>query len=296
LTEQIKSSCTFIYELAVLIAGIVKRETGYYIDQNEMAYIAIHIGGMLQIQQSLRNKARCLLLFPQYYDFANKLIEQLTQAFGASLVFVGVATQPEDIEQYQSIDMILSTVDMNPNMDAEVVFINPFLSERDSAAIKQSLQTVIRKKKSQRVRKSLFAISNPNMFAIDKQFKDSDEAIRFMTKEMIARHYVEASFTDAVLEREKNYSTAYGSVAIPHALQMNAKKTGMYICLCEKPVPWGETRVQIILLFSVNREDKSRFYEVFENLIVLLLEPANALRVALCKTYEQFTETILECL
>lgn len=296
LTEQLRSGCTFIFELAVLIAGIIKRETGYYIDQHETAYIAVHIGGMLQMQQSLRNKARCVLVFPQYYDYANKLMEQLTQTFGASLVFLGVATQAEDIKKYEPLDMVLSTIDIKTDTDAEVVFINPFLSDRDRDAVKQGLDAVIRKKKVKRVQKSLFAISSPDMFTVDKSFNNAEEAIRFMTAEMIAKGYADESFTEAVLERERSYSTAYGDVAVPHALHMNAKKTGMYVCLCDKAVPWGDTRVHIILLFSVNPDDKQTFYEVFENLIVLLLEPTNALRVAACATYASFTETILQCL
>ena len=98
-----------------------------------------------------------------------------------------------------------------------------------------------------------------------------------------------------MLERERSYSTAYGEVAVPHAFYMNALRTGMYICINAKPVQWGENRVRIMLLFAVNKDDRTRFYEVFENLIVLLLEPSNAHKVAQSRTYNEFIVNITDC-
>lgn len=293
LTGQIKNNCTFIYELSVLIAGIINRETGYFVSEHETAYIALHIGGMLQIQQSLRNKARCILVFPNYYNYANRMIEQLSQIFGASLVFEDVVTRPEDIERYGDVDMILSTVDMRLSKQAEVIIVNPFLLPHDRTVIQQGLERVIRKKKLIRTKQSLMKISDPDMFSVNQNFNNEYEAIDFMAETMISKGYADVSFLNDVYEREKSYSTAYGEVAVPHALKMDAKKTGMYICINEKAVPWGEAHVRIILLFSVNPRDKNIFYDVFENLIVLLLEPVNVKRIAACKTYLEFVDAIL---
>lgn len=295
LTDQIKNSCTFIYELSVLIASLINRETGHYVDKHETAYIAIHIGSMLQIQQSLRNKARCILLFPQYYNYANRLMEQLTQRFGSSLVFIGVLTSAEELSQYRDVDIILTTIDLTPENGVEVVPINPFISDREQMAIQNTLERVVRKKKLVRLRKSLLDISSQELFFISPTLSDADDAISFMSHHMIEQGYAGDAFVDAVIERERTYSTAYGDIAVPHALQFNAEKTGMSVCLSEKGVAWGQNKVKIILLFSVNRDEKGIFYEVFENLIVLLLEPGNVAIVAASKTYEDFVENILQC-
>ena len=295
LTDQIKNGCTFIYELSVLIASIINRETGHYVDKHETAYIAIHIGSMLQIQQSLRNKARCILLFPQYYNYANRLMEQLTHRFGSSLVFLGVLTSAEELSQYPEVDMILTTVDIAPENAVEIVHINPFISEREQIAIQNTLERVVRKKKLVRLRKSLLDISSQELFFVSPNLSNADEAISFMSHKMIEQGYASDPFYDAVVERERTYSTAYGDIAVPHALQFNAQKTGMCVCFSEKGVLWGQNKVKIILLFSVNRDDKGKFYEVFENLIVLLLEPGNVAMVAASKTYEEFVENILQC-
>ncbi|MDR1689191.1 MAG: PTS sugar transporter subunit IIA [Clostridiales bacterium] len=296
LTEQIKSTCTFIYELAVIIAGIINRETGYFVDQHETAYIALHIGSMLQIQQSLRNKAKCLLVYPNYYDYAGKLMEKLTQGFGASLVFVGVATNPESLSRFGAVDFILSTVKLNPDPDKDIVTISPFFSERDKASVQAALERTVKKKKYERLRKSLLKISSPDLFFHNPSFENEENAITVMANEFIKREYAPDDFLNAVLKRERSYSTSYGDVAVPHSLQMMGYKTGMCIAISERPVPWGANKVRIMLMFCVNKDDRQIFYDVLENLIVLLLEPANAARAAACRGYNEFVDVILQCL
>lgn len=171
---------------------------------------------------------------------ANKLMELLTQAFGTSLVFAGVATQPEDVARYGRIDMVLTTVELAADdPSVEVVNIHPFLNEKDRLAVQRGLDRVVRRKKRERVRRSLLDIANPELFVVDRGFANEREAIAFMAGEMIAKGYADPSFLEAVFERERSYSTAYGDVAVPHSLQMNAKKTGVYVSLNDRPVPWG---------------------------------------------------------
>jgi lichenan operon transcriptional antiterminator len=79
-------------------------------------------------------------------------------------------------------------------------------------------------------------------------------------------------------------------------MSMNAKKTGMFVLLSDKPIPWGESAVNIVLLFSVSKESRSLFYDIFDNLIVLLLETPNKIKVMGCNTYESFVETVINCL
>ncbi|MDR2073705.1 MAG: PTS sugar transporter subunit IIA, partial [Spirochaetaceae bacterium] len=106
----------------------------------------------------------------------------------------------------------------------------------------------------------------------------------------------EDGFGDEVLSREHSYSTAYGNIAVPHTMQMNAKKTGMFVLLTGTPIPWGKNPVNIVLLFSVNKESRSLFYDIFDNLIVLLLETPNKAKIMDCETYEAFIRAIIECL
>jgi lichenan operon transcriptional antiterminator len=79
-------------------------------------------------------------------------------------------------------------------------------------------------------------------------------------------------------------------------MRMNAKKTGMFVLLTDKPISWGKNHVNIVLLFSVNKDSRNLFYDIFDNLIVLLLEASNKTKIMNCDTYEAFIKAVIECL
>ena len=82
---------------------------------------------------------------------------------------------------------------------------------------------------------------------------------------------------------------------MPHSLKMEASRTGMYILLSDKPITWGEHMVNVVLLFAINRQDRELFHEIFDNLIVLLLEYQSLEKVLGSGSYAEFIESILEC-
>ena len=64
--------------------------------------------------------------------------------------------------------------------------------------------------------------------------------------------------------------------------------------LSERPVEWEGSQINLILLFAINREDRVMFHEVFDNLIVLLLEHENMDLVLRSKSYPEFIDGKLQ--
>ena len=116
-----------------------------------------------------------------------------------------------------------------------------------------------------------------------------------MIRDMEENGYVEPSFLEEVYEREHHSPTVFGRLAVPHAMKLNARKTGMYIMISEKGITWGKQTVNLVLLFAVNKEDRAMFHEVFDNLIVLLLENQNLDLVLESRNYEVFVDAIMSC-
>ncbi len=67
------------------------------------------------------------------------------------------------------------------------------------------------------------------------------------------------------MERENTSPTAVGNlVAIPHPMQSYEEKTFLMFCTLDKAVDWGDKKVQVIILFSVkrnNNEDLQKLYD-----------------------------------
>jgi lichenan operon transcriptional antiterminator len=297
LADHIKTSCPMVFECAVTLSDVINKKTGYRIDEHETAYIALHIGSLLSANLSAENKVSCVILFPGYYDYGERLISQLTGSFDSMIIIQCVITHIEELKPIAAgVDLLISVVNIENFYDLEFVRVNPFMTEYDFDAIRSRIEKIRQNKKKQRLFEYLKQISSPDIFLRNTAFNNEDEAIRYMSDLMVKNGYAGKTFVEEVLSREHSYSTAYGNIAIPHSMRMSAKKTGMAVLLNEKPVPWGQNMVNIVLLFTIEKETRNLFYDIFNNLITLLLEASNAAKILDCKTYDDFIKTIVDCL
>lgn len=296
LSEHIKNTCPLIFECAVGVADKLKEITGYELTEDDIAYIAIHIGGNLEAQKSKEKLLSCMILFPQYYDFSNKMMEKLKNHYGERIDIKTVVTAVDQIERAEKSDLLISTIPVQEPAPMESVLVTPFLSDKDFNDIDEKIQKINLRKIKARLKKHLIQISNPKFYCKNENFKNKEEAIRYMTDIMEREGYVNSSYCDEIFDREKQSSTAFEHIAVPHSMKMNAFKTGMFVLLNEKkPIDWGEHEVNIVLLFAVNKDDRAVFHDVFDNLIVLMLEKGNAAKVLDCNSYKEFVEAVFGC-
>lgn len=295
LAEHIKNTCPLIFDCAVSLADKLHELTGYRVGEDEIAYIALHIGGNLMTGGKGRDQLKCVLLFPQYYDFSERIMARIKAEFGENLTIAAVVTDLWEIESLEKPDLVISTLPAEESGTKEWVLVSPFLNDRDIAGIKEKIEKAKLTKRKQHLKQLLMQIASEELFCKNPDVKDQKEALNFMVDRMEQSNYVEPGFMKQVLEREEHSSTSFGHIAVPHSLKMDAHKTGMFVMLSNRPIPWGEHMVRIILLFSVNREDRAVFHEVFDNLVVLLLETIHADRILKCDSYEEFIDTIVEC-
>lgn len=295
LTEHIKNSCPLIFECAVGVANCLSQLTGFRVDEDEIAYIALHIGGNLETWEKQKDKLGCILLSPQYYDLADIMMEKIEGSFSDDMVVKTVITKPSELRSVRREDLIISTMALEPEDGQQVVQVNPFLHERDLAAIRKKIAEIKQAKKQERLRKMLLQITSPELFSKNGDISDRKQALSHMVRALEENGYVGEGFMAEVEDREAHSSTAFGRLAVPHSLKMEASRTGMYILLSDKPISWGEHMVNVVLLFAINRQDRELFHEIFDNLIVLLLEYQSLEKALGSSSYEEFIESILEC-
>lgn len=294
LTEQIRTSCPLIFDCAVAISEKIRQATGFTVDEHEIAYIALHIGSILGNQIAGQNKVSCVLLVPHYHNHTNQLISQIDSLFGQQLIIRAIVTSYEEFANLPAPDFLISTLRI-PQTLMEWVYINPFLTDRDISALQYKVERVRQKKKRARLLENLQLISNEKLFFHNPPLADENEAIPFMADALHRHGYVDADFVHDVFQREHNYSTTFGNIAVPHSMKMNANKTGLCVVISEKSFPWGNNMVNVVLLFSINQAERALFYDIFDNLIVLLLEPPNLKKASECRTWQEFVTTIIEC-
>lgn len=295
LTDSIKSSCPLIYDCAVNISFKIKSVTKCEIDEDEIAYIALHIGCALENQKNLHTKITCCILCPHYYDMDIKLAENISSAFHDSLLVKYIVTNEKDLQNIY-VDFIISTAQFANLTTIPFVIINPFLTERDRSIISDKIKEIKKNKQKLQFSNYLHSIFNDSLFLKDKNFKNENEAIKFMCNEMEKNGYINSDFKQEVFEREAMSSTAFNGIAIPHSMHMSAIKTGMFIIVNHHPMKWGKQQVNIIFLLTINKNEKKVFHDVFDSLTTILSDEINLKKLINCNSFEDFINTIVECI
>ncbi len=294
LTDHIKNSCPLIFECAVGVANCLNQMTGYRIDEDEIAYIALHIGGNLENYREKKEKLSCVIVCPQYYNMPDLMAEKLSAEFSERLFIRAVLTLESELAQMEAVDFIISTTTFTEERP-HVVMVNPFLRESDFEKIRKEITTIQKEKKKKMLREAMEKMTSPDMFYINSGSDTRKKVLEFMVEEMQKKGYVDDGFMEAVEERERQSTTAFGHLAVPHAMELNARKTGIGIMLNDKGIEWEGQTVNLVLLFAINKEDRSMFHEIFDNLIVLLLENQNLDQVLQSKDYKTFINSVMAC-
>lgn len=294
LTDSIKSSCPLIYDCAVNISYKIKTYTNHEINEDEIAYIALHIGSALVNQKNLNTKITCAILFPQYYDLDVKLAERISSTFNDSLLIKYIVTKEKELEDVQ-VDFIISTIQFVNFTALPAVVSSTFLTEKDRKLISNKIDEVKKSKQKLQFLDYLHSIFNDAFFLKNKDFENENEAIEFMCDEMQKRGYTNSNFKQEVFEREAMSSTAFNGIAIPHSMHMDAIKTGMFVVLNQHPVKWGKQQVNIIFLLSINKNERRVFHDMFDSLTTVLSDEVNVKRLIQCNSFVEFINTLVEC-
>ncbi len=296
LTDNIRASCPLIYDNAVWISSIMKDRTGLIINDDEIAYIAFHLGSALEAQKELANKLSVILYCPTCYNMYDRLYDILSQRFSMDFMVANIIIDEADLHKITAPDLIIATVPMNRIISVPYIQVQPFLSEADLVAIHQKVAEIRAEKKRDTFISYLKQLMLPEFFERCETPGNWKDVIHYLCQKLLSHGYVNEHFETEVLEREEMSSTGFQNFAIPHALKMNASKTGMFIYLCDTPIDWHGTLVSLVILLCFNREERYIFNEIFEPLTMILTDSSKLKKALTMLDYESFIHFLSECL
>lgn len=294
LTQQIKTSCPLLYDTAVVEADVLQRRTGIRVNDDEIAYIAFHLGSTLETQKQLTNKVKAVLYCPSYYNIDAKILLFLNRHFEDDLLVTNVVTDESDLAHLQGVELLICTVPVNSYYGAPTYLISIVPSEADRLQIRHMVDNLQAEKRRRTLRAHLESLIEPDLFEINEMSLESEQAIHTMAARLVSHGYVTEDFEHQVLEREKLSSTVYGNCAIPHALRMASRRSSISIMLSRTPITWGNAKVQLVLMLSFSKRDQEVFYEVFDPLVSVLSNREQVASLIKADDYESFISRLCE--
>lgn len=292
LTAKIKEAYPLIYEVAVFIALELQRYENIYIPEDEIAFIAIHIGVEIEKNNSFNKKVTAVFVYLDYYDIQSKAYNKIRRIFENSLEIINTVSINNFYSKEIKTDMIISCAPIISEME-NVVVVSPFISDEDINNINAKLAVIKKAKKQKRIEGYLKSLFSNSLFKKNFHLENEYAMIKKLTNEVIDLGYANPEFYEEVEQREKMSPTSFGNlVAVPHSLKHNAYKSFISVVINEKPMKWGTQYVNIIVLIGISETDRSTFRDVFDILIEILSEPKNIQKLINCNDYDEFLITI----
>ncbi|MGV9195238.1 BglG family transcription antiterminator [Microbacterium sp. MC2] len=278
LTRSLKTTYPMIFEVAVFIADGLRGLLGIPLLDDEIAYIAMHVGGRLERSRRAGELLTATIVCPGYYELHELLRSSVDRSLGQAINVVEVDTRVDPDWAAFGTDLVLTTIDA-PGGDDRVVRIQPFLTEADVERVQAAAARTRRARRLARLRTDLERYFSPDAFV--PQVTGSEETvIRGLGGLLVAQGVIDDDYVERTLERERLSSTAFtDALAVPHALGMTATRTAIAIGIADPSMPWGDGRVQVIAMVAFSESDRAAFQTVFEQLVEVFSERDSVQRI-----------------
>lgn len=294
LTRSLKTSYPMIFEVAVSIASGLHDRLGTPIHDDEIAYIAMHVGGRLERSRKAESILTATIVCPGYYELHELLRSSVDRSLGSAIEVTSVVTNVDPDWASFDTDLVLSTIEPGAAGD-RFVRIQPFLTDADVDRIQQAAARVRRGRRLTRLRAELARYFVADAFVYPLPDDGEEAIIRRLGGLLVTAGLIGDDYVENTIVRERMSSTAFtDSLAVPHALQMTATRTAIAIGVADGSAAWGEGRVQVVALAAFSESDRAAFQTVFEQLVEVFSERDSVQRIVRRgTTFEAFLDELV---
>lgn len=287
MVDAIKSSCPTVYDIAIFIAMELMQRFHVDINEDEVTFLALHIGADIERQKTNDGKIQCILLCPDYMNMTASIYNKLLIDFGNQINIRKTISYEHELKQ-QHYDMLLTTIPLKCPVHREVCLIPPFPNPNSRMEIQNTIDRYRTNKKNYILKKKFHDFFSSSLFLANEDTPNRDDVLPLLCKSMEELEYVNEGFLTSVMIRETAASTAFGNIAIPHSMEMEALKTCIGVAISKKGIQWDNHIVHVVLLVALNKIDKQIFHDLYEALVDLFSKEDVMERMKECTSFEQF--------
>lgn len=279
LTRDLKSAYPMIFEVAVSIANGLHERLGVPVNEDEIAYIAMHVGGRLERNRHATATLTATIVCPGYYELHELLRSSVDRSLGQLIEVTGVETRVDPDWAGFDTDLVLTTIDPGAPGD-HIVRVQTFLTGADIERVQQVAGRIRRARRLTRLRDELARYFIDTAFLAPLPDLGEEALIRALGQPLIEAGLIDSEYVDGAIARERMSSTAFtDALAVPHALQMTAARTALAVGIADGSVRWGEGRVQVVVFAAFSESDRAAFQTVFEQLVEVFSERESVARI-----------------
>lgn len=293
--EEVKRKYPLIFEMGVWVCKIMEEHLNIIISENEISFIALHLGSAYE-RANLRRKYRCLLICPHNQTVKDLCIQKIVNRFQDRMEIVGCMSYfEESLIREKNLDLILTTQPVAHALDIETTEISMFFAHTDEAAVFQTLNRLDQIRYRNNFQFFILNLIREEFFTANMAVEEPEKIISDMCDKLYARGYVKENFEEGVLKRERLSPTSFfHGFAIPHNMShQETIHSAISTAILKQPVQWGSYEVRFVLLLAITEENRNFLKIFFDWLDDIVSNPEKFARLLEVQDYQSFVNTLL---
>lgn len=293
--EEVKRKYPLIFEMGVWVCKIMEEHLNIIISENEISFIALHLGSAYE-RANLRRKYRCLLICPHNQTVKDLCIQKIVNRFQDRMEIVGCMSYfEESLIREKNLDLILTTQPVAHALDIETTEISMFFAHTDEAAVFQTLNRLDQIRYRNNFQFFILNLIREEFFTANMAVEEPEKIISDMCDKLYARGYVKENFKEGVLKRERLSPTSFfHGFAIPHNMShQETIHSAISTAILKQPVQWGSYEVRFVLLLAITEENRNFLKIFFDWLDDIVSNPEKFARLLEVQDYQSFVNTLL---
>lgn len=268
LAGQIKREYAPVYDMAVFIAHRFSQVMGVELSENEIAFIAFHIGAYFERASVPAGTVTAVVIVEEYHDFAQRLVDDLRRALEGDVAIVGVMNCDGYLASRPEADVVITTIDV-PVERALKILIGPILTKQNLRKVRDSLADLLERRRRHEAAGFLHEILRPELYLRNQPgVTGSTDAIGLLGGLARDAGLADEAYVDDVMLREQVSSTAFTDrLAVPHAISVSPEHSFIAVLHNDKAIPWGRHDVNFVLLIGIANEDMRHFRDALDLII-----------------------------
>lgn len=294
--STIKTSYPFIYEIAISIADVINQQYSIKLNEDEISYIVLHIGILIEEQKAFSNKVSVLVINPQNSFYRMNLAEKIKLLLEQDAIITGIITSADELSFYKNYDAIISTIQLYPLPAVPVIYISEQFHTADISNVIENINRIKLLRMKIIVEQKLRYLFNEDLFFFDQSFTSELDAISFLSDQLEQKGMVPSDFKQRLFERESISPSAYGNIAIPHPLERCAKSSAIAVSIHTTPIHWGQNNVNIIFMLAIHPSDQLLFNDIFAFVTQIIANNHYLQKLIAANSYQEFIDLLLSYL
>jgi Transcriptional antiterminator len=293
LITEVKKKYPLAYEMAEIAYDVIYRDYHIKATDAELGYLAYYFGIMLNEQENPLRKLRAVGIVCDTGHSTARIIEvQLSKILPDQVEKRFFSSNAVRVEVLNQLDLIFSTVPLDPTVRTPVIHITDIFDER--LLMKKINQLFELKNLDVAADEEHFSILG-NLLAEDKFFilderRSYQENVKSMIDDLTRKDDVDAHFAERIAKREKKSQMIFDhEIAFPHAVNGESHGIMLALGIFHQAIRVGQKDVQLIFLLGVpeDNSDEQLLIDVYDEMIAFSNHPEWINQVARVTSYPE---------